>query len=148
MIRKECDQATGTHFLETAGGLVRTHKETGNQARGTHKLGMAGGGTFQNTERKRPREGHSQTRDSRGRDLSGHPKKPSEHGILTDWRPQREGVVRTQKGSQLSSATHFLKSTDGGTCQDMERKRACKGHSLPVWRRSRAISRRVRAARG
>ena len=37
--------------------------------------------------------------DHRGRDLSGHRKKVTKQGRLTPWRPQREGLVRTQKES-------------------------------------------------
>ena len=42
-----------------------------------------------------------------------------------------EVVVRKQKGSELLGGTHILVSTDRGTCQGVEKKRARKGtHSL------------------
>ena len=83
------------------GRLVRTQKEI-DHARGTHKLETTGAEICQDTERNRPSEGHSQTRDGRegetcqdternrmskglsrsgdgrGRNLSGHGKKPTE----------------------------------------------------------------------
>ena len=77
-------------------GLVRTRKET-DRARGTHPLEKAEGGTGQNTERNQPSEGHSQTRDNRRGDMSGHEREPTEQGTLTLWRRQREGLVRTRK---------------------------------------------------
>ena len=63
-------------------GLVRVQKEI-NRARHTHVLETAERGTYQDTKKKRPSEVHSQTRDVRGRDLSGHEKKQTEQGALT-----------------------------------------------------------------
>ena len=77
-------------------GLVRTQKETG-QARHTHVLEMVEGGTCQNTETNWASEAHSQTEDGRGRDLSGHRKKLAKRGMLTNWRRQKEELVRTWK---------------------------------------------------
>ena len=99
--------------------------------RGTHILGTASGGTSQDTERIRPNEGHSHTRnsirwttqdtersrlrpneghsqagDSIGRDKSGHRKKPDR-----------------------AKGTHMLETASGGTCQDAERIRPREGHS-------------------
>lgn len=66
---------------------------------------------------------------------------------------QTEGLVRSQKERKFTRSTHFLESAEGGTCQGIkrkqackrypqtrqhregtyhiERKKACKGHSLP-----------------
>jgi len=38
------------------------------------------------------------------------------------WRPQEEELVRTQNKMDQAKGTHFLETTEGGTCQDMERK--------------------------
>ena len=48
--------------------------------------------------KKGPSEGHIPTGDGRGRDKSGYGKVSTERGILTNWRWQKEGQVRTQKG--------------------------------------------------
>jgi len=63
--------------------------------RGTHKLEIAEGGTSYNMERKKPSKEHIHTGDGRGRDKSGHRKKATKQGALTNWRWQREGQVRT-----------------------------------------------------
>jgi len=63
-------------------GLVRTRKET-DQARLTHFLETAEGGTFQDTERKRPSKAHSQPGGRRGRDLSGQRRTATKRGALT-----------------------------------------------------------------
>ena len=131
--RKETDRQRCTHFLETAErgtyqdtqgnrptdrgalttwrqqneGLVRTRKET-NRPRRTHKLETAEGGSCQDTQGNRPIEAHLQTGDSRGRDLSGHARKPTDRGPLTNWRRQREGLVRTCKETDRPRRTHFL----------------------------------------
>ena len=114
---KEPDRPSRTHFLEmglvrtgrkltnqgtlTSWGrqrveLVRTQKET-DQPRHTHQLETAEGGTCQDTEKNQPTKVHSPTGDGRGRDLSGHGKKPAEQGTLTSWGRQRKGLVRTWK---------------------------------------------------
>ena len=89
---KESDQARGTHFLETTegGGQVKTQKES-DQARGTHILEITEGGTSQDMERKQLNKGNSLSGDHRGRDKSGHGKKATKQGALTNWRQQREG---------------------------------------------------------
>ena len=43
-------------------------------------------------------------------------------GALTNWRAQTEGLVRIQKESGFATGTYQLECTDGGTCQDTERK--------------------------
>src|SRR5260221_111418 len=42
-------------------------------------------------------EGYSLSGDHRGRHKSGHRKKVTEQGVLTDWRPQRKEQVRIWK---------------------------------------------------
>ena len=86
---------------------------------GTHFLETTEGGTCQDMEGKQPSNGHSQTGDHRGKDLSGHGKKPIEQWALTSWSPQREGLVSTWKESDQVISTHILENTDGGTGQDM-----------------------------
>ena len=95
--QKETDRARCTHCLETAErGTYQGTKET-NRAWGTHSLETAEGGTCQDTERIRLSVGHSLSGDGRERDLSGHGKKYTKRGILTLWRAQRKGQVRTRK---------------------------------------------------
>jgi len=94
MIQKETSQVRGTHPLETA---------------------VTEGGTYQNTERNQSSKGHSPSGDHRGRDKSGHRKKPTNQWALTNWRPQREGQVRTQKETNQPRGTHFLETTEGRT---------------------------------
>jgi len=50
-------------------------------------------------ERKRLSKGHLHSANHRGRDNLGHGKKVTEPGALTNWRPQREGQVKTWKKS-------------------------------------------------
>jgi len=119
--KKATDQGTLTFWRWQREGQVRTRKES-DRLRHTHFLEMAEGGTSQDTERKRPTEGHSQTGDGRGRDKSGHRKKVTNQGTLTFWRWQREGQVRTQKESDQPRDTHKLEMAEGGTSQDTERK--------------------------
>jgi len=46
----------------------------------------------------------------------------TERGVLMNWIPQRERLVRMWKESDQARVTHELRTTDGGTCQDIERK--------------------------
>jgi len=41
---------------------------------------------------------------------------------LTNWRPQKEGLVRAWKEINRVMGTHSLETTEGGACQDMERR--------------------------
>ena len=91
--------------------------------RGTHFLETTERETSQDMERKGSSEEHSPTVDPRGRDLSIHGIKATERRVLTSWRPQREGQVRTRKGSVLARCTHSLETVEGETSQGMERKR-------------------------
>ena len=52
----------------------------------------------------------------------------SKGGAPTYWRAPREGQVRTQKGSEQGRGTHFLKSTKGGSSEDIETTSAWEGH--------------------
>ena len=68
--QKETDGARRTHWLETAEGGTCQDTERDGRVRHTHFLETAEGWTCQDTERNRVSKAHSQTRDSRGRDLS------------------------------------------------------------------------------
>jgi len=92
-------------------------------------LETAEGGTCQDPKGKRSSKVHSLPGDGRGRDKSGHGNKATKRGALTSWRGQREGFVRTQKDSDQVRHTHKLKTAEGGTCQNMERKQPSKAHS-------------------
>ena len=88
---------------------------------------------------------HLHPGDHRGRDLSGHGKKATEWGALTNWRPQREGLlghgkkatkhvvltlwrpqrdrlVKIQKEIDQVKGTYKLETSEGGICQNTERK--------------------------
>jgi hypothetical protein len=119
--KKPTERGELTSWRRQREGLVRTQKET-NQARGTDALETASGGDCQDTERNRPTEGHSQAEDGIGRGLLGHEKEPTERGALTNWRRHREGLVRTRKEIDRARGTHSLKTAEGRTCQDTERK--------------------------
>jgi hypothetical protein len=101
------EQGTLTAWRWQREGIVKTRKET-EQAVHSHTGDSRG--TCQDTERNRASKAHSPTGDSRGKDLSGHGKKQTERGSLTSWRQQREGLVRTRKGTDLARGmgTHIL----------------------------------------
>ena len=86
-------------------------------------LETAEGGTCQVTKGNQPTEEHSLSGDGRGRGSSGHGKKETKQGVLTCWRWQREGHVRTQKESNRVRSTHFLETAEGGTCQKKKGKK-------------------------
>ena len=110
---EESDQATGTHILEMApGGTKSGHEKEATErraltscrprrdgqvrtqngidrVRGTHQLETALGRTSQDTGRQRLSEGYSHPEDRIGRNNSGHRKKATERGALTNWRPHR-----------------------------------------------------------
>ena len=82
-------------------------------------------------ERNRTTEAHSRSRDGRGRDKSGHRKKPTERGVLTNWRRQREDLVRTQKETDRSRHTHILETAEGEIVRiQKETDQAMRAHSL------------------
>ena len=84
-----------------------------NDTRRTHVLETAEGGTCQDTQGKRPTEAHSRSGDGRGRDLSGHVGKPTDRGALTNWRQQREGLVRTRKETDRGALTNWRRQREG-----------------------------------
>ena len=93
-------------------------------------------------EKKSTETGHSLSGDGRGRVLSGHGKKSTEQpqGALTNWRRQREGLVRTRKKVDRARGTHSLETAERGTCQVKERNRSSEEHSLPGDDRRRDLS--------
>jgi hypothetical protein len=54
-------------------------------------------------------------------DFSEQAKNETKKGVLTPWRWQREGQVRTRKECHLTSGTHFLEPAGGRTSQNMNR---------------------------
>ena len=128
--KKSTEQWTLTLWRRQREGVVRIRKET-NGARCTYSLERAEDGTCQDMERNRPSEGHSQPGDDKGRELSGHGKKPTSRGTLTPCRQQREGLVRTQKETDQARGTHKLETVEGGTFQDKGKNRRSQGYSLP-----------------
>ena len=72
--------------------------------------------------------------------MSGHKKKQTKRGTLTNWRQQRERLVRIWKKIDYPRCTHSLEMAEGGTCQDMERNKPSKAHSLPEDSRGRELS--------
>ena len=118
--KKQTGRSQLTSWRRQREGLVRTRKET-DRPRRTYNLEGAEGGTCQDTQINRPPEAHSQPGSVRGRDLSGHGKKPTDRGTLTNWRWQKERLVRTRKQTDRLRRTHKLETAVGGTCQDTER---------------------------
>ena len=92
--KEQTDRRALTSWRQQREALVRTPKETDRPTR-THFLQTAEVGTCQDTERNRSTDAHSQTGDSRERHLSGHQKKQTDQRALTNWRWQREALVRT-----------------------------------------------------
>ena len=82
-------------------------------------------------ERKQQRDRHSQTGDRRGWNLSGHRMKPTERWALTHWRPQRVGLVRTER-NQLSDG-HSL-TGDGRRDLSGHGKKVTERQALTNWR--------------
>ena len=137
--RKETDRPRHTHILETAEeGLVGTHKET-DRPRRTHQLEAVEGGTFQDMQGNRSTEAHSPTGDGRGSDLSGHTTNPTDRGALTNWRRQRERLVKTRNETDRLRHTHKLETAEGATCQDTQQNRPTETHS-PTGDRGRDLS--------
>src|SRR5438874_1365827 len=93
------------------------------------------GRACQDTKRKRLNKGRLLSGDSRGRVLSGHGKKETEGGALTNWRQQREGLVRTRKESDRKRGTHFLEMAEGDLSG--HRKKAIQQAALTFWRPQR-----------
>jgi len=89
------------------------------------------GGRSQYTERKRASERHSQTREHRGRDSSGHGR--SEWARGTHLLESAEGQVRTQKENERVRGTHRLESTEGRDLLE-HGKKAGERWALTSWR--------------
>ena len=70
-------------------------------------------------ETDRARHPHRLEMESEG--LVRTRKESSERGVLTSWRQQRVGIVRTQKESVRVRHTHFLETTEGSARQGTER---------------------------
>ena len=138
-VRKPTDRGALTNWRRQREGLVRTRKET-DQPRRTHQLEMAEGGTCQDTQESRPTEAHPRPGDGRGRGLSGHVRKPTDRGALTNWRRQWEELVRTRKETDRPRRTHVLEKAEGGTCQDTQGNRPTEAHSRPGDDRGRDLS--------
>jgi hypothetical protein len=115
-------------------GLVSTRKETDRERR-TDFLETAEGETCKDTERNWPSEAHSPTGDDRGKDLSGHGKKPTEQGTLTNWRQQREGLVRKRK--TRASEVHSHSGDSRGRDLSGHKKKVTERGTLTSWRRQR-----------
>ena len=96
---------------------------------------MAEGKIGQDKERKQSRERPSLPEDNRGRDLSRHGnlKKTTEHKVLTSYRRQREGLVKTREESDQARGTDKLETADGDNWGYMSghRKRRSEEHLLP-----------------
>ena len=146
--QKESGRARSTHFLETAEGMTCQITE-GERVKGHSPTEAAEGGTYQNMERKQPREGGSRPGDDRGRNLSRHGKirdsstgthflntteqeyvrtrKESNQETLTCWRQQRGTCedLETNRPGEGDSPT----VAEGVICEDMERNRPSEGHS-------------------
>ena len=75
---------------------------------GTHSLEKAEGGT-----------------------KSGYGKKATDQGVLTLWRPHKEGQVRTRKETDQAMRTHALETVQGWTSRNTERNRLSDAHSPP-----------------
>ena len=134
--KKPTDRGALTLWRRQREELVRTQKET-DRPRRTHKLETAEGGTCQDTESNRSTEAHSHPGDDRGRNLSGHGKKPTDRGALTSlsWRRQREGLVRTQKETDIPRRLH--PGDDRGRDLSGHGKKPTDRGALTSWRRQR-----------
>ena len=137
--RKPTNRGTLTNWRRQREGLVRIRKET-DRPRRTHRLETVEGETCQDTQGNRPTKAHSQTGDGRGRDLSGHARKPTDRGALTNWRWQRGELVRIRKQTDRQRHTHVLETAEGGTCQDTQGNRPTEAHSRPRDGRGRDLS--------
>lgn len=62
--------------------------------------------------------------------------------MLTSCQIQREGLVRIWTESESARGTHFLSSAErtNKTSQNIEQKKASKGHSHPVGHEQRGTS--------
>jgi hypothetical protein len=133
---KPTKRRTLTSWRQQRNELVRTRNEN-DRAMCTHFLET---GTCQDTQRNRPSGVYSLSGDNRGRNLSGHRKKPTEQRSLTLWRQQRDGLVRTLKETDQATCTHQLETAERGTCRDTKRNRRSNAHSPTGDRGERDLS--------
>ena len=117
---KEIKRKRATHVLDSALGGIDEDMERNQPSQGTHVLDTASGVTGQDTEKTRSSEGHSLSGDSIRKDKSGRGKKPSERGVLTSWRPDRKGKVRTRKETDQARGAHSLETKSAGASQNTE----------------------------
>ena len=119
--------------------LVRIQKE-GKLARGTYKQEGLEVGTGQNVEGRQISKEHLQPGKVRGQDWSGHEKKVSQQGVLTNWRGWRLELVRTWKESKLVRGTYLLERSEVRTGQNTEQKQASDRYSPPGENRGQNLS--------
>src|SRR6266850_1165667 len=87
----------------------------------SHSLESTNGGTSQDTESKQAREG-GLTIWRVQRDKSKCRKEASKQAILTNWRAQREGQIRTWKAASEQGEPTNWRGQRVGTSQKTERK--------------------------
>ena len=126
---KESDRPRPTHRLETAQGGTNQGTERIRPTEAHSQTGDRTGGTSQDTEIIRPTEAHLPAGDHTWKDESGHGKNLTNRCPLTNWRPHREGQVRTRKQSDRLRPTHKLETAQGGTSQCTEIIRPTEAHS-------------------
>ena len=107
-------------------GLVGTQKES-DRAGGTHNLEMAGVNMSDYEEKPTERGVLTFWRRQREELVRTGKGKTTERGALTSWRRQRERLVRTQKESDRAWGTDFLQAAEGETRHDKGRKRPSEG---------------------
>ena len=115
---------------------------------GTHELGAAEAGTSQDMETNQPSKGHSLPGDRRGREKSGHGKKVTEQGVLTSWRPQKEGEVRICMERRQTSKDHSHSRDHRGWNKSGHGNKPTKQGTLTSWRRQRGRSQDMKKKRG
>jgi hypothetical protein len=125
-------QARGTHVLSSVEGEASqdaeanrgreghsptiecggraSHDTEENQSRATHELSSAERGTSrpEDTDSIRVIEGYSQTIEQRGRDMSGHRKKPASKGHSLPVKSRRRGSLGGLKEIERTRSTYRL----------------------------------------
>ena len=66
--------------------------------------------------------------------------KPTDRGPLTNWKQQREGLVKIRKETNQPRPTHSLGMAARGDHQDVERNRPSKSYLHPRDGRGRDLS--------
>jgi hypothetical protein len=64
--------------------------------------------------------------------MLGHEEKARERRIITSYRAQREGKVRTPSECEEVRNTHLLTNAERGTSQDAKQKRDNEGHPRTI----------------